>query len=217
MRPIKIGKTAVGVCLLVLLMVIAVCLNLVNRNEDVKVPFSSTQEAMRSGSNPTWEVTPINLEASVSNSIRESIKPVLPIDLDAVATSKDENHTNIQEDENATLVKESTSQSEIFAGGFVGLKPFEWVKEYSLPSNLVEDIKGHMRPAFFGKDAEPKIITQLSILPYVGRSLSMAFPPVKGVEIDGYFFLSGGTSSGPISDFSTGIAVDAKTGEIYLW
>ena len=96
-------------------------------------------------------------------------------------------------------------------------EPFKWVDEDTFSADLAEEIKLNMYPAFSGKNAEQEIINKSSVLPYVARSVSMAYPPVSGVKMDGYFLLSGGTSTGAVDDFSSGIAVDAENGKIYLW
>lgn len=133
-------------------------------------------------------------------------------EIDVVESLKDETVEQIE------IVEEAlTTDSQINIGDVLGMKSFEWVKKSSLQNNLIEGIKTRMRPAFSSQPDRKEIVTRASVLPYVGRSLSMAFPPVKGIEIDGYYLLSGGTTSDVVNDFSSGIAVDSNSGEIYLW
>jgi hypothetical protein len=47
--------------------------------------------------------------------------------------------------------------------------------------------------------------------------VSMAHFPTKCFEHDGVFFFSGGTSAGPIDDFSSGFAIHKGDTAIYMW
>lgn len=101
-------------------------------------------------------------------------------------------------------------------GMMVGLKAFEWVEENAVPVCLIEKIKGEMRPAF-SSPRETKAVTKKTVLSHIGHSVNMAYPPIRGVQADGYFFLSGGGTTGPVDDFSSGMAVEEMTGKIYFW
>ena len=99
----------------------------------------------------------------------------------------------------------------------MNLEEFMWIEESSLSSALIVEIKNKMRPAFEESPNVEEYLTKTSVLPYIGHSISMAFPPVVGTEIEGYFLLSGGTKNYLVDDFSSGIAVDYSNGQIYLW
>jgi len=104
---------------------------------------------------------------------------------------------------------------------------FEWLDRSLLPDDVIQHIKEQIPPlssdeSFLteSEEGEKRIVeplTKENALSHVGHSLSMAFPPIKGMEIDGYFLFSGGTTTWAVYDFSTGIAVDPNTGKFYFW
>ncbi len=107
-------------------------------------------------------------------------------------------------------------------------KKFEWLDRSFLPDDAFQHIVRQL-PADWGQtdsiyDDEGKKIEPLAepltgkaAGSLLGRSVSWAYPIVKGMEVDGYFLFSGGTEEWAIYDFSSGFAVDAKTGRIHLW
>lgn len=97
------------------------------------------------------------------------------------------------------------------------LKPFEWIEESVLSDQLIENIKLNMRLTVSTKVENAEMMSKSELLNHISRSINVAFPPLKGTEIDGYYLLSGGTAAYAINDFSSGIAVDTKNGMVYMW
>ncbi len=104
-------------------------------------------------------------------------------------------------------------------------KKFEWLDRSFLPDDAFQHIMQqiptlppvgantiHMDE---GEDIFP--LTREYVSAHLGRSVSWAYPPVKGMETDDYFLFSGGTAQWAIYDFSYGIAVDRKTGVLHTW
>lgn len=52
---------------------------------------------------------------------------------------------------------------------------------------------------------------------YLNHNVCMAYPPVLCVETDDAFFFSGGTSTEPVYDFGSGIAIMKADGSIWTW
>lgn len=52
---------------------------------------------------------------------------------------------------------------------------------------------------------------------YLEYNVCMAYPPVLCVETDEAFYFSGGTSTKPVYDFSSGIAIMKGDGAIWTW
>lgn len=52
---------------------------------------------------------------------------------------------------------------------------------------------------------------------YLIHNVCMAYPPVLCVETDEAFFFSGGSSTDPVYDFSSGIAIMKADGAIWTW
>ena len=52
---------------------------------------------------------------------------------------------------------------------------------------------------------------------YLNRHVCMAYPPVLCVETGEAFFFSGGRSTKPVFDFSSGIAIMKADGTIWTW
>lgn len=52
---------------------------------------------------------------------------------------------------------------------------------------------------------------------YLARNVCMAFPPVLCAETSDAFFFSGGTSTIPVYDFGSGIAILKTDGSIWTW
>ena len=103
---------------------------------------------------------------------------------------------------------------------------FEWLDSSIIPDGVIQHIMQQIpvltsteSPLSDSKEggqvSEP--LTKEAALSHVGRSVNMAFPPVKGMEVDGYFLFSGGTTAWAVYDFSTGIAVDSRTGRLFSW
>lgn len=51
----------------------------------------------------------------------------------------------------------------------------------------------------------------------INKSVNMAYPPVVCVESGGWFFFSGGLSTGEVEDFSQGMAIEKGSQTIYRW
>lgn len=52
---------------------------------------------------------------------------------------------------------------------------------------------------------------------YLYKHVNMAYPPVACVEYDNVFFFSGGTSTRPVKDFSSGFAIKKNRRPIFGW
>ena len=52
---------------------------------------------------------------------------------------------------------------------------------------------------------------------YLYKHVNMAYPPVACVEYDNVFFFSGGTSTWPVKDFSSGFAIKKNRRPIFGW
>ncbi|MBQ7252139.1 MAG: hypothetical protein IJS32_06000 [Kiritimatiellae bacterium] len=66
-----------------------------------------------------------------------------------------------------------------------------------------------------GKEKIPATLAEAAV--YLGGNVCMAYPPVLCVDAGDAFFFSGGTSTGPVHDFSSGMAVMRENGAIWTW
>jgi hypothetical protein len=51
----------------------------------------------------------------------------------------------------------------------------------------------------------------------INRSVNMAYPPSLCVEWNGWFVFSGGRTTGPVQDFSCGMAIKKGGSTVHLW
>jgi hypothetical protein len=65
------------------------------------------------------------------------------------------------------------------------------------------------------KEKIPATLVEAAV--YLGRNICMAYPPVLCVDAGDAFFFSGGTSTGPVYDFTSGIAILRENGAIWTW
>lgn len=151
-----------------------------------------------------------------SNSTVESKTHLFPKDLESVSLSQGENSNNT----NMVLVytdgEKRYMDRSLLESLIRGTVSFEWVDRDSISDLLIKDIMEKKR-SFMGAVVEPKAVTRSTVCSHVNRSISMAVPPVKGIELDDFFLFSGGTRDRVVDDFSTGYVVEKKTGEIFEW
>lgn len=156
---------------------------------------------------------PAKTEKQTGEKMRKGINPQEPENIRTKKEIENQSDSKIYNTDGTNAQVSGSQQAKM--RNLLGLRRFEWVDPLALPADLVDSIRRKMRRAF--PAAEPdsqKTITDESVLSHVGQSLSMAFPPVKGGKVG---FLSGGRTSGPVDDFSSGIAVDAPRRGYILW
>jgi len=61
----------------------------------------------------------------------------------------------------------------------------------------------------------PQTIEEAAV--HLSENINMACPPTKCFEHEGVFYFSGGTSSKPVHDFSSGLAIKKGEKTIYTW
>ena len=88
------------------------------------------------------------------------------------------------------------------------------VPDSDLLSKVVA-IKEVMKEGRTSKDKGPQTIEEAD--QYLRRHVNMAHFPSRCLEHDGVFYFSGGTSAGPIEDFSSGFAIRKGESKIYKW
>lgn len=64
---------------------------------------------------------------------------------------------------------------------------------------------------------EGSVTTMEEAFQHINININMAYVPENYYEDDDYFFFSGGTSAKAVRDFSSGLAVNKKDGEIISW